>query len=292
MGKASSAKKVARAARAGGNRRPGQRRNLGFPIIMVVVVALGVGLVGYARENRPANAEPTSQASNPEDFDHWHAAYGFYLCDTFVRTEPGPADVGEDALGIHTHEDSVVHIHPFIDSAGGSNATLGIFLDQIGLEMDNDSLTFPDGEVWEEGETMCGDQPGRLVIAKWNDARDAESEDPNELITEDFGSIRFRQDLEAYTIAFLPDGDAVPARPGIIASLEGLTDVLEAPDLGGDDSEPADGTDPAAGDDDHDDGDDHDEGSSTTTVVEDGEDDDATTTTADEDEATTTTAGG
>jgi hypothetical protein len=274
MGKASSAKKVARAARAGGNRRPGQRRNLGFPVTMVVVVALGIGLVVYARDNRPANAEPTSQASNPEDFDHWHAAYGFYLCDTFVRGEPGPVDVGEDALGIHTHEDSVIHIHPFIDSAAGSNATLDIFLRQIGIEMDNDTLTFPDGEVWEEGETMCGDQEGRLVIAKWNDARDAESEDPNELITEDFGSIRFRQDLEAYTIAFLPDGDAVPARPGIIASLEGLTDVLDAPDLGGDETEPADG-------------------STTTTVVEDGEDEgDATTTTADEDEATPTTTDG
>ncbi len=286
MGKASSAKKVARAARAGGNRRPGQRRNLGFPVTMFVVVALGIGLVVYARENRTANAEPTSQASNPEDFDHWHAAFGFYLCDTFVRADPGPADVGEDALGIHTHEDSVIHIHAFIDSAAGRNATLGIFLDQIGVEMSDDTLTFPDGEVWEEGETMCGDQPGRLVIAKWNDTRDAESEDPNELISENFDSIRFRQDLEAFTIAFLPDGDAVPARPGIIASLEGLTDVLEAPDLGGDDTEPADG-------------------STTTTVVEDAEDvtettapaddgaeNDATTTTADEDDATTTTAGG
>lgn len=278
MGKASSAKKVARAARAGGNRRPGQRRNLGFPITMVVVVALGVGLVAYARENRTADAEPTSQASNPEDSDHWHAAFGFYLCDSFVRSEPGPADVGEDALGIHTHEDSVIHIHPFIDSAAGRNATLGVFLDQIDVEMSNDTLTFPDGEVWEEGETMCGDQEGRLVVAKWNDARDAESEDPNELITEDFDGIRFRQDLEAYTIAFLPDGEPVPARPGIIASLEGLTDVLEAPDLGGDDADPADETDPADGED-HDDGDDHDDGSSTTTVVEDGEDE-ATTTTA------------
>lgn len=253
---------------------------------MVVVVVLGVSLVLYARDSRDINAEPRSQAASQADADHWHSAYGFYLCDEFVRTGAPLASL-DDPLGIHTHEDGVIHIHPFVDGAAGRNATMGVFFDSAGIEMDGGSITFPDGEVWEEGETMCGDEPGRLVVAKWNDARDAGSEAPNELIEDDFDGIRFRADLEAYTIAFVPEGTEVPARPGIIESLETLTDVLEAPDLGGDDEDPADG--------------------STTTVVEDGEDvtdttdstesdvDDTTTTTApddtDEDEATTTTAG-
>src|SRR5688500_5947041 len=121
MGKASSAKKVARAARAGGSRRPGQRRALGFPIVIASVVILGSLLVVFARSSRDANAEPRSQADGTEA-QHWHAAYGLSFCGEFVRTTAsgqGLVDVGADTLGIHTHGDSVIHIHPFIDSAGG-----------------------------------------------------------------------------------------------------------------------------------------------------------------------------
>ena len=91
MGKASSAKKVARAARAGGTRRPGQRRNLGFPILIAAVVVIGVSLVVFARSNREATAAPRSQAN--EESDHWHAALGVYQCDHFIfdgTPEGGP----------------------------------------------------------------------------------------------------------------------------------------------------------------------------------------------------------
>ena len=73
MGKASSAKKVARAARAGGSRRSGQRRALGFPLAIFVVVALGLSLVLVARSERITNAEPKVG-------DHIHAAYSTYTC--------------------------------------------------------------------------------------------------------------------------------------------------------------------------------------------------------------------
>ena len=58
MGKASSAKKVARAARAGGSRRAGQRRQLGFPIAVGLVIVLGVLIVFVARDRRNADAFP------------------------------------------------------------------------------------------------------------------------------------------------------------------------------------------------------------------------------------------
>ena len=278
MGKASSAKKVARAARAGGNRRPGQRRQLGFPALIVLVVLAGVSLVIFARENREANAAPLSQA-NGEDFDHWHAALGISDCGSFVFDggEGGPffTDALQDPQGIHTHGDGVIHIHPFLDSAGGRNARMSIFFDDINLQISDDSVTFPDGTVWDEAEKQCGEgdaaTAGQIVIARWNDAQAAaDGERPTEIVTEDFGDVRFRNDREYFTLAFVPEGDfeAIPVRPDVVANLNNLSDVppdenIEAPDV-----------------------------SSTSTTAVEGSDGSSTTTSAVADESTTTTTAG
>jgi hypothetical protein len=74
MGKASSSKKVARAARAGGGRRAGQRRNLGFPATIAGVVILGLILVLVTRQDRIANAAPRVND------DHWHVPWDVYTC--------------------------------------------------------------------------------------------------------------------------------------------------------------------------------------------------------------------
>src|SRR5690242_1870284 len=73
MGKASSAKKVARAARAGGNRRSGQRRAIGFPATIVGVIVVGLLLVFFARDRRDANAFPRVG-------DHVHSTIDIYTC--------------------------------------------------------------------------------------------------------------------------------------------------------------------------------------------------------------------
>ena len=58
MGKASSSKKVARAARAGGRRKVRGQCGLVFPIALGVVVLLGLGLIFYARNNNQAAEGP------------------------------------------------------------------------------------------------------------------------------------------------------------------------------------------------------------------------------------------
>jgi hypothetical protein len=274
MGKASSAKKVARAARAGGTRRPGQRRQLGFPLLIAGIVITGTLLIVFARDSREVNAAPQSQA-NGEEADHWHAALGIYQCDGFIfdGTTDGGAfltDLLDDPLGIHTHQDGVIHIHPFTDAAGGRNARMRIFFDDVGVQVSDSKVEFPDGTVWDEGETTCtvdGEEvPGQIVLARWNNAQDAaDGQRPSEIFTEDFGDVRFRNDREYFTLAFLPEGeiDTVPVRPQVIEDLGSLDDVLEAP------------------------------GASTTTVPEDeGEGDGSTTTTTAGDGATTTTTAG
>ena len=228
MGKASSAKKVARAARAGGSRRPGQRRALGFPLLIGGVILSGTLLVAFARESREAGAAPRSQAN--EEFDHWHAAYGVYDCTDFIFDDEATAivDAAGDPLGIHTHGDGVIHIHPFTDAAGGRNARMTLFFQDVGIDASDSEWTFPDGTVWDEATKTCGDEPGQIVIAKWNDAQAAaDGERPNELITEDFGDIRFRNDREYYTFAFVPESalDEIPVRPDVVGDLNNLSDV-------------------------------------------------------------------
>ena len=82
MGKASSAKKVARAARAGGNRRAGQRRALGFPVAIGLVLILGLLLVFFARERRNADAFPRANK------DHVHSSIDIYTCTPDTSTTP------------------------------------------------------------------------------------------------------------------------------------------------------------------------------------------------------------
>src|SRR5687767_11743235 len=98
MGKASSAKKVARAARAAGGKRTGQRRSLGFPLIIIGVLVGGLALIAYAATERRAEAQPLTS-------DHWHAAYNIDICGT---VQPADSDFnGQDLTGIHTHADKV-----------------------------------------------------------------------------------------------------------------------------------------------------------------------------------------
>jgi hypothetical protein len=243
MGKASSSKKVARAARAGSTHKGPERRALGFPLAIAAVVVLGTSLVLYSRDNR-------SEAIAPTLDDHWHAAYGFWNCETFAAPlSDGPAG---DPDGIHSHADGIIHIHPFNSSAAGSNATLGVFLDTVGVEYSDDKITLPDGTVLDEG-AGCGGENAELVVARWPaDEPDASPE----IIKSDFGKIRFREDREVFTIALVKEGDT-PPRPESVPTLDNLSDVVSA-----------DGT--------------------TTTVA--GEDGATTTTVAGEDGATTTTA--
>ncbi|MGH2685267.1 MAG: hypothetical protein ACRDJP_07365, partial [Actinomycetota bacterium] len=105
MGKASSSKKVARAARAGGGRRASQQRNLVFPGAIAIIGILGVLLIAFARGEDAADADVP-----PRINEHWHAAYGVNICGDWDQPL---VDTQNDRLGIHTHEDGIIHIHPF-----------------------------------------------------------------------------------------------------------------------------------------------------------------------------------
>src|SRR4051794_34093668 len=99
MGKASSSKKVARAARAGGRTTKGPKRQIAYPLAIAAIVVVGVLVVLIAR-----NDNQDAAAATPIVGDHWHAAYGIYVCDAFL---PALTDQITDTTGLHTHGDGV-----------------------------------------------------------------------------------------------------------------------------------------------------------------------------------------
>lgn len=211
MGKASSAKKVARAARAGG-KKTGQRRQLGFPMAVIAIVVAGIGLVTFAK----ASGESSDTSTPPQPGDHWHAAYGVYVCDRFIADF---SDRGPDRLGIHTHDDGLLHVHPFSATAGGRNANLGKFFDQVDLEVSGSEIRLPSGDPFEsktyrEGETTCGGEAATVRVAHWNSALEAaQGAKPDKVITDDIADVRLTEDLGAYTFAFVPKGTPIPPPP-------------------------------------------------------------------------------
>ena len=202
MGKASSAKKVQRAARAGATARTTERRQLGFPMAIAAVVLIGSGLVVYARSTRDAAAEPALG-------DHWHAAYGVYDCAT---DEFQTAVTDEtDPLGIHTHADGLIHIHPFSSLVTGSGAQLGVFLDSFGGEVTDDQIFLPGpGATALTAGTECDGEEAIVQVAVF----DADNIDlAPKIITSNFDDITFSKDREAITIALAPPGAELPPPP-------------------------------------------------------------------------------
>lgn len=216
MGKASSSKKVARAARAGGSVRASRDRKWGFPLAIAGIVVAGSLLVAFVR------ADEVSQAAEPPRLakDHWHAAYGVYLCDTFGAPL---SDTLGDKYGIHTHEDGLIHIHATTGQASGANARLGRFAEEVGLTFGEDSFTLPSGETYASGDD-CGGEEGVVRVLKWASG-DFEA-DP-EIITSDFADIRFRGDGEAFTFFFGPESALEDPSALLPPSLSTINDVSD-----------------------------------------------------------------
>lgn len=211
MGKASSAKKVARAARAGGSSSKNQRKLL-FPLSIAAIVIVGIAVVVVAR-----SGYNSASAEAPLTTDHWHAAYGFYVCDSF---QPPLTDAVTDRTGIHTHGDGIIHIHPFTASYAGKNATMSAWGQTVDVQFTSNSWTLPDGTKYENGYD-CNGQPAQLSVYKWN------VDDPEaapQVYTSNFGDIRLDTNRSAYTFAVVPEGTEVP-KPDTIPTLDNLSDV-------------------------------------------------------------------
>ena len=212
MGRASSSKKVARAASTGGGRTARGSRPLGWYAAIVVVTLLGIAGIVFSRaEYRQEIAAGTDGTPPIANQDHWHAAYGIYACDEFLP----PLTDERDPKGIHSHADGIIHIHPFVRSAAGRNATLEVFADAIGLELEDDRIEVPGGKTYESGDD-CDGKDG-IVQVKVND----------EIVTEEIANIKLN-DGDLVTIALAPKGAELPEPPssGDLSRLDPRTDEV------------------------------------------------------------------
>ena len=174
---------------------------------------LGVALVVFARSARtPAEAPRVGN-------DHWHSAYGIFDCDRFLPAFTSAADPD----GIHSHQDGVVHIHPWNSSAAGDRADFSVFFESMGVRVTDDEISGPGIGVLEAGSD-CNGEPTVIRAVRFGRS-DPDAVDPTEAVrlnqiyvpvdeyTDDFGDIRLLGDLEAFTFARVPAGAEIPPPP-------------------------------------------------------------------------------
>jgi hypothetical protein len=193
--------RYARAQARARYRKP-KRRNTSLPWIaaIAVIVVVGVVLIAVSRSDRTAGASPRVG-------EHWHAQFTVFLCGSEEPQQPTPEfEVSTDGerVGVHTHGDGFIHIHPFNSGESGDDATVGRFLDYQGYDADEDSF-----ELWGDIGTkrngdLCPDgQPGAV---RWS----VNGRERN-------GSVADYKpaDGDRIVLAFLPEGQEIPASPDL-----------------------------------------------------------------------------
>ena len=218
----SSTKKAARLAGKGKGRAVRFQGGRVFPIAIMLTVVLGVASIVYARQSVPL-ADDTPPTIN----DHWHMAYGFDICGEWFQLEGDLEErnsqgqfVNPDFLqtGIHSHNDGVIHWHPYTSRAVGSRAQLGVFLETYGVELTNESLTFPadqlGGATYTEGEDTCTvdgvEQDAELSVVAWTNYTDT---DEGSRYISKMDEIPVTDDGMVFVVAFVPRGDEVTMPP-------------------------------------------------------------------------------
>lgn len=200
MGKASTAKKVARAARTGGGRTRRGSTSWVWPSLMALVVILGTAGIVYSRDQRQPDGTP------PRATDHWHSAIGFYICDAFAPPLPEPSA----PAGLHTHADGLVHVEPSGFRSTGKRATLRVLFDSVGASVSASRLKVP-GQADRKNGQKCGEAPAKVQTKVWDSADPA---DPGRLVPGNPSDFR-PQDRMLITIAFVPAGADIPRPPSV-----------------------------------------------------------------------------
>jgi hypothetical protein len=233
VGKSSSAKKVARLAQKGKGRQVRFQGGTLFPAVVLIVGVLGALLIFYARGTRPDHNSP------PTTNDHWHVAYGVYVCDAWLDPLQGTLEEQGTAgyqkyvsSGVHSHGDGVIHWHPFTSKATGTNAKLGLFLDNYGISLSKDELSFPadqnGGATYNVDDFTCTvDGQAKDVVIKVMVFDPYNSTENAKTYITDFDSIPIK-DSTSISIIVAPEG----TNPGFPPSATNLPE-LGAADTGG-----------------------------------------------------------
>ncbi len=166
-----------------------------------------------------------------QNVDHWHAVYGVWDCtlDDGAGGWLEPFTSWRDDVGIHSHEDGLIHIHPFFGISAGHNATFGHFLESMEVFLSDEALELDDGRVLREGEHTCSGEPATLHLRRWvlDQQLLADPAATPRVVTSNFAAQRFYNDREVWVLAFAPiDADLPPPPSDRFTSLENSTGAL------------------------------------------------------------------
>lgn len=195
-------------------------------VVAVVLFAGGCRVPADDVAMEPADALVVGEGALPAigpvpQSSHWHAAYVVRICNDVLD----PFESDQDPLGIHTHGDGLIHVHPFYEEAGYEDATLSLFADAVGFQLSDGELQLPGGGVWRDGD-LCDGVPSRVFVDRW-DGPDAAS--PVVRHFADLGDLRFLADGELYQIAFAP-ADSPPVVPPSSTQLPEVSELGPAPE--------------------------------------------------------------
>ena len=101
--------------------------------------------------------------------DHWHAPISFEVCGGTPDPRESPN------IGVHSHGDSLVHIHPNTNGEAGRNANLQRYFDSLrrsapsipaqDFSISSTSIKVPGDPEYRNGDTCPNsDAPGRLRV--------------------------------------------------------------------------------------------------------------------------------
>jgi hypothetical protein len=215
MGKASSSKKVARAASTGGGRTARGRTPWLWYTSMFGVVVLGTLLIVISRSNvNQAAAEP------PTVKDHWHTAYAINICGTVQPNLPQPAKL----IGIHTHTDGLIHVEPQNTLDTGKGATLGRFVSgEPGFKLTKTSIQYPGQKRYTNGDKCPDGKPGKVVAKVWD-----KIDSKGSIVAGDPNNILIKND-RLLTLGFVTDGGASLGQPASRATLPDAAKITGPP---------------------------------------------------------------
>jgi hypothetical protein len=194
MGKASSSKKVARAAGTGGGRTSRGRTPWTYYSVIALIVILGIVGTVTSRDRRLGQIN-SAGATPPTVGTTWNEGYAVYACGKFLS----PIKNAKDPQGITTGQgDGIIHIHPTVKAAAGKNATLGKFASAVGMKLNAAAVQLPGGHLYQDGDS-CSGQSSHVYVTQFSYVKDT----TGALQTIDPRNIPL-QDQSMLTIAFVP----------------------------------------------------------------------------------------
>ena len=216
MGKASSSKKVARAAGIGSGK--GRRRQTPWGYFAAIAIIVVLGLVGtVTSRNRLIAQINNAGGTAPTVGTTWYEGYSVYACGKFLPPVKAPSP---NPQGISTAQTDIITIAPKVKAAAGKNATLGKFASAVGMKLNAAEVQLPGGHLYLDGNT-CEGKPGHVYVKQFAYVGDTVGElyngAKNQLPKLDPAAVPLSNGV-LITIAFVPSGKAssIPAPPASV----------------------------------------------------------------------------